>query len=96
MKVEEKLNKLPFFINKRITQKCECCGKSEITKILNYELRIKILPHCDGHRYLIYYKSNNYGISFDSKYIGEHSGSGFKTIEEAIENFKNTYLHQMM
>ncbi len=88
MLIEDKLNELPYFFQQKIQQKCECCGKTNITRFIQYELQIKILPNENGHRYLIYYKSNDSNMFFDSKYIGEHLGIGFKTLEKAMEDLK--------
>lgn len=92
--IEDELNELPNSINRIIERKCPCCEKVFIKEAVRYELRLDILPDCEKKRYRLYYKSNNYySINFDAKYIGEHTGMGFKTIAEAIADLK-THLNE--
>lgn len=89
MDIQEELKNLPYYLNQRFEVLCPECGKTYITKQIDYELQLDIVPNSSGNRFRLYYRANNYGLYDKDKYIGENFGLGFKTLEEAIADLKN-------
>lgn len=91
MSFEELINQLPQRIQRHEQEPCLYCGSHrEVLK--NYEFKIDVEEFDIRHNYetgkttrakhfLVYYQSGN-------KYIGERTGLGKLSIEEAINNLK--------
>lgn len=89
MTFEELINQLPQRIQRHEQEPCLCCGSHrEVMK--NYELKIDVEEYDIRHNYetgkttrakhfRVYYQAGN-------KYIGEHTGLGKISIEEAISD----------
>ena len=85
---EELLNELPYKVHKYVTEKCKC-GK-DVNKRYDYELRLILHPREKGYRYRLYYYNYEPEIH-ENRFIGDFSGAGYKSIEDAVKSLK-TYL----
>lgn len=91
MTFEELINQLPQRIQLLEQEPCACCGHQR-NVLKNFELKIDVAEYDIYHNYNtgkttrakhfhVYYQSGN-------KYIGEPTGLGRLSIEEAINNLK--------
>lgn len=89
--IEKLIESLPVNIQKKVKVKCSCGRDYE--KTVTYELRIKHKRSygLEGHvrqMYYIYYVCPSWDVDSINKYISTHTGMGFQTIKEAIEDLK--------
>ena len=85
--IEELLEEIPIRIQKDIETACPCCGEFK-NKTYIYELQIEVLQIDKKKRYKMYYLCRNFSLGSPLRYIGQATGTGFKTMKKALEELK--------
>lgn len=91
--IEELLNSIPFRICKKIKKVyCYSCNR-EYEKLVEYDLKIKILqhevrPNVIKKRFKMFYQTSSMSFGDARKYIGKSTGIGYLTLKEAFEELK--------
>lgn len=91
MNIYDELNELPYIICRKIKEKCPHCGK-DTERELRYELKIDVWQADGVKRYHIYYESASYGFA-GSEVIGENTGFGYLTLEDALAELQRYLPH---
>ena len=89
---DERINKLPVLIQKKIMHNCGACGTAHL-KTVNYRLKMRIdrsygMNNYIRPQYYIYYQCDDFNIKDNDRYIGEHCGMGFRTTSEALDDLE--------
>ena len=89
--MNEIIEKLPICFQTQHTSKCACCGQTERTEPINYQLKLEFLRHLDlnGKIYICYklYYEPTFYYSHTEKpqIIGENTGMGERDINILVD-----------